>query len=164
MLIAKGYSVEGVNQNTRNQMTLHTGDGCYLKTPMEASGTLLQTTNCYAYATNNLGCSVKDEQWGSYGAGFNKEGGTWAMLWDDDGIKVWFFRDSMIPWDLRRARPVPSSWSQPAAFFDSSTCDMDEFFSDQTIVINTTLCGDWAGNDWVFATQCPGTCVSGRPQ
>lgn len=101
---------------------------------MDATGTVL-TTNCYAYHDNNVGCGVKDERWQSYGAGFNQQGGSYAMLWDDDGIKVWFWPNSKIPWDLRRARPIPSQWGSPAAAWDASACDPDDFIDPQLIIM-----------------------------
>lgn len=36
---------------------------------------------------------------------------------------------------------------------------MDDFFGDQTIVFDTTLCGDWAGSTY-SGQGCPGTCSS----
>jgi hypothetical protein len=39
----------GRHSATQNQYTLHTDDGCYTKTPIEATGQVLET-NCYAYA------------------------------------------------------------------------------------------------------------------
>lgn len=35
--------IEGVHNSVQNQMTLHTAPGCTLTTPMQASGTILET-------------------------------------------------------------------------------------------------------------------------
>lgn len=143
-------------------MTLHTGEGCMLRTPMQATGSIMYSTDCYAYADENKGCGVQERQENSYGTDFNQhKGGTWVMYWTNDGIKIWFFpQGAGAPPDLQRGQPVPSLWGLPSAYFDSSTCDADKYFSNQTIVINTTLCGAWAGNPAEWPSQCGDPCVS----
>lgn len=36
---------------------------------------------------------------------------------------------------------------------------MDEYFTEQNIIINITLCGAWAGNAVEFAKTCSGLCT-----
>lgn len=55
--------------------------------------------------------------------------------------------------------PQPSTWGSPKAFWSSSTCPTKSFFGAQRIVINTTLCGDWAGSAYSSDPTCPGTCA-----
>jgi hypothetical protein len=71
--------VEGVNNYTNNQATVHTGSGCTLPsnvtTTLDISGSLVGNTNCAAVQTNNEGCGFRSNQSDSFGAGFNNNGG-----------------------------------------------------------------------------------------
>ena len=70
--------VEGVNDYTNNQATLHTGAGCTLPNNINAlnsSGNLVSGTNCAAVQTNNEGCGYRATQTNSFGAAFNNNGG-----------------------------------------------------------------------------------------
>ncbi|EJD08578.1 glycoside hydrolase family 16 protein [Fomitiporia mediterranea MF3/22] len=161
--------LEGVNDGTNNQYTLHTADGCALdKSPavstvskvtgkVEAFASNVLGTTCASSAGNNAGCAFLDTSTTSYGHGFNMlAGGVFATLIDDSGISIYRFERSSIPGDLQAQKPDPSSWGVPAAFWSSSTCDIQSHFKDMNIVFDTTLCGDWAGA--AFPASCPGTC------
>jgi len=157
--------VEGVHEATTNQYTLHTSSGCTLdRTPptklnLPFTASIVGTT-CASSNGNNDGCAFKDKSTNSYGRGFNTiAGGVFAMLWDSDGISIWHFPRGSIPSDINNMAPQPSSWGAPAAFWSSSTCSTGQFFSDHSMVIDTTLCGDWAGATFGSA-GCPGTCSS----
>lgn len=118
-------------------------------------------SSCDAFYNSNTGCGIKDGSTKSYGKQFNAQGGgVFATLWNDDGIQVWFFPRGNIPGDLKAQVPNPSNWGKPRAFFrNSGGCsNMDSYFGDQTIVFDTTLCGDWAGATY-SAGGCPGTCA-----
>ena len=70
--------VEGVNDYTNNQATLHTNVGCSLPnnvTMLDISGSLVSGTNCAALQTGNEGCGVRANQTNSFGAAFNNIGG-----------------------------------------------------------------------------------------
>ena len=36
-----------------------------------------------------------------------------------------------------------SSWGTPSAYWPSSSCNVDEFFTAQQLILDITLCGDW---------------------
>ncbi|GAA5857463.1 hypothetical protein JCM8547_009285 [Rhodosporidiobolus lusitaniae] len=161
--------VEGVHNSTQNQMTLHTAAGCTLASsstsPMNFTGNML-TTNCDALSTGNVGCGVQDPSTSSFGSAFNAAGGgVFAMVWDEDGIAMYFFPRDKVPSDLSSNSPLPLTWGQPSARFSSSTCDPQKYFSEQTIVLNISLGGDWGGaatynsigyeGDWRTAVMDP---------
>ena len=71
--------VEGVNDYTNNQVTIHANTGCQLPTSnvtaLGISGSVIGGTNCAALQTNNEGCGVRASQTNSFGQPFNNNGG-----------------------------------------------------------------------------------------
>ncbi|KAG8884881.1 hypothetical protein FRB97_003088 [Tulasnella sp. 331] len=111
--------IEGVNDVSPNQSTLHTTAGCTM-----VASTMSQT-------------------------------GTTSQ------INIWFWArdDTSVPADVSSgaASVVTSSWGLPVANFVSTNCNFDHF-GPQNIIINLTLCGDWAGA--VYPSTCPSTCTN----
>ena len=149
-------------------MTLHTGPQCFLdRNPTSGSsstpaflGNVLHTP-CASSPSDNTGCAFGDSDPTSYGKGFNDAGGgVYAHLWNKDGIKIWHFKRSSIPQDITSGNPDPSTWPTPVAFWADAGCDMASHFIDHSLVIDTTLCGDWAGDINVYGNSgCQGTCA-----
>lgn len=153
--------VEGVNTNTENQATIHTNPGCTLPSSnsqtLGISGTVTGGTNCAAAESNNAGCGIIATQSNTYGVGFNNNGGgVYAMQWVNSGISVYFFPRNAIPSDITSGAPQPSTWGTPMAFWPSSTCNPNTFFNSHSAIFDTTLCGDWAGNQWSGCAQSTG--------
>ena len=71
--------VEGVNDYTNNQATLHTNPGCTIASSdsktLSISGTLIGGTDCAVSSTSNQGCGTRANSNVTYGAGFNSIGG-----------------------------------------------------------------------------------------
>jgi hypothetical protein len=71
--------VEGVNDYTNNQATIHTDVGCTLpsssSTTLAMSGNVVGGTDCAALTTGNQGCGIRANTSNSFGAGFNAIGG-----------------------------------------------------------------------------------------
>lgn len=150
--------VEGVHEQTVNQYTLHTDEGCTLSTGRKKVTGHQLDSQCATIGNDNTGCAFLDSDTRSYGQGFNdEEGGVFAHQWDDTGIKMWFFSRCEVPEDINDRDPDPSGWGPPSAFYDSSSCDMSQHFYEHSLVLDTTLCGDWAGATYSSA-GCPGTC------
>ncbi|KAG6811645.1 hypothetical protein H0H92_006460 [Tricholoma furcatifolium] len=150
--------LEGVQNSDTNQYTLHTSAGCSSDSTISTTSKLLGTT-CESSGSDNNGCAFKDTDTRSYGQGFNSiGGGVFAHLWDSDGIKIWHFARGEIPADITAGTPDPTSWPTPAAQFPQATCDISQHFYDHVLVIDTTLCGDWAGAAYP-TSGCPGTCA-----
>jgi hypothetical protein len=158
--------IEGVNNVSPNQMTLHTGPDCTMPSSRTETGTQL-LNDCSAADNGNSGCGVQVTQANSYGPGFNAAGGGWyAMERTNSAISVWFWSRgaSGIPSDVSSgaSQVDTSNWGEPAAYFPStSTCDLASEFNANNIIINLTFCGDWAGQSSVYAASgCPSTCVN----
>jgi len=157
--------LEGVNDEGPNAATLHTGPGCVMPGHREEMfrGSRVQE-DCDVAVNGNTGCPVKFSTQSSYGPAFNAAGGGWyAMERAPKYIKVWHWArdDPTVPRDVVDADVEAvdtSAWGMPQALFPNTSCDFARHFGEHNIVINLTLCGDWAGTTY-GNTQCPGTCV-----
>lgn len=147
--------IEGVNSQSSNSMTLHTGAGCSVSNNGMFSGQIL-TPDCDVDApgqSTNAGCQIQTSNTASFGTGFNSEqGGVYATEWTSEAISIWFFPRSAIPADIGSGTPDPSGWGTATASF--SGCEIDQFFNNNQIVFDTTFCGDWAGNVWSTDPVC----------
>lgn len=156
--------VEGVNDATSNQMTLHTGQGSVISN-LSSSDTFtgrVLTKNCDVNAANqdkNTGCGIVDESGLTFGHDFNNNGGgVFAMEWTSTAIKIWFWPRGSFPGDLSTspAQPAPSteSWGLPQSIFQGENANIDTHFNNLRLVFDTTFCGDWAGAVWNQSTTC----------
>lgn len=147
--------IEGVNSQSANSFAAHTGPGCSI-TNTGFSGSM-STPNCDINAPGqgtNVGCAITTSDTRSYGSGFNANGGgVYATEWTSEAISIWFFPRGSIPSDITSNNPSPANWGLPSARF-AAPCDIDQHFSNQRIVINTALCGDWAGAVWDTDATC----------
>ena len=151
--------IEGVNTQAQNGFAAHTNAGCSVTGGSQQFLGQLSTSNCDVNApgqATNAGCGITSSQGAaSYGAGFNaNNGGVYATQWTDQAISIWFFPRGNIPSDIASGSPNPASWGVPQAKFGGSACAVDQHFKDQKIVINTALCGDWAGGVWGQDATC----------
>ncbi|KAF1836674.1 hypothetical protein BDW02DRAFT_587192 [Decorospora gaudefroyi] len=150
--------LEGVNEQTNNGMTLHTGPGCQIGKDTTQFAGELTTGNCDIAAEGqgvNVGCSIKEPSTESYGAGLNSiGGGVYATQWTSEAISIYYFPRGSIPEDVLGDSPDPSGWGKPAAKFEGG-CDITETFKQQKIIFDTTFCGQWAGSSSVWDS---GTC------
>ncbi|KAI4519310.1 hypothetical protein K525DRAFT_258590 [Schizophyllum commune Loenen D] len=145
--------VEYVHDYTNDQATVHTAPGCNLPTDstkeLNITGSIVGGTNCAAAETGNQGCGVRSPDKHSAGAAFNSiGGGVYTMVWDDDGIAIYFFRRDSIPDDITAGEPRPDLWGTAAARWPASSCDPYKYFYDNIAIFDTTFCGDWAGSAW----------------
>jgi len=149
--------IEGVNQGTTNQLTVHSSSGCQITENVGYTGSVTNL-NCDSSGSSNAGCGFSDPDSRSYGHGFNDiAGGVYAVEWTNDGIKGWFFPRGEIPSDITSSQPDPSSWGTPVAFWSSDSCDISQHFYSHSLTLDTTLCGDWAGA--AFSATCSGSCA-----
>lgn len=152
---------EGVNQVTMSQMALHTASGCTHSSSANQSSTLVNSTDCSTAANGNQGCVVTTPTPSSYGADFAQNGGgVFVTEFASDGISIWFFNRSSIPSTLQgNASSIDTSTLGLAtANWPASSCEPDNFFNPQQLIFDITLCGNFAGNNEVFAQTCSGIC------
>ena len=120
---------------------MHTSDGC-----------TLAGSNCQG----NLGCPIKPAGSNNYGSDFNNaNGGVYAMEWTSGSINIWFFPRGNIPSDILSSTPSPSGWgTATASFVGGDNCNIDQHFTNNNIIFDTTFCGDWAGGVWSQDGTC----------
>ncbi|PMB71164.1 Endo-1,3(4)-beta-glucanase [Beauveria bassiana] len=143
--------IEGANTAHRNIISAHTTASCSLGDDVlrMASGAA-QTKDCNVGA-DNVGCGyvTPTSDTSSYGDTFNAVGGgIYAMLWDDEYIKVWHFDRDTAPADIAAKKPEPASWGKPAAVYGGKSCDVESHFRDMSIVLNINFCGDYGNAVW----------------
>jgi len=156
--------LEGVNDEGPNGSVLHTSTQCTMvDTNMDDRGSIV-SSNCTSAEGAGAGCMVHSDRPNSYGPGLNAiGGGFFAMERTASYINVWFWgrNETDIPDDIQnldnRTTINAGAWGQPYANFVNNDCDIEKSFQDQNIIINLTLCGDWAGD--AYPSTCPQTCV-----
>ncbi|KAI0765380.1 concanavalin A-like lectin/glucanase domain-containing protein [Fomes fomentarius] len=149
--------LEGINLMTDNQMAIHTTAGCTTDNAIVQTGKI-GFQDCSA----DPGCTVHETKPNSFGAGFAAAGGgVWATQFDVAGIYMWFWSRADVPDSLNKNSSAIdiSSWGSPSASFPvTPQCNLTKFFTPQQIVLDIALCGDWAGVDSIYRSQCDGTC------
>jgi hypothetical protein len=127
--------IEGVNSQTINASTLHTTAKCIQD---KTKGTF---TNIDCNAGDGYqGCSAAGPA-NTFGKPFNdKKGGVFVCEWIlNKTIKMWFFeRTDFVK---IQNKLTPSEWASPYVTFNACK----DHFKDHKLIINTTLCGSWAG-------------------
>ncbi|KAJ3090812.1 hypothetical protein HK100_007344, partial [Physocladia obscura] len=149
--------IEGVNQATTNQQTLHTSEDCSFTASQMAQTATLDFGDCNSAngANGNEGCGTTNYQANAYGAPFNANGGgVYATEWSSTGISIWFFPRNAIPSDITAGAPNPAGWGTPSSNWPFGSWCTANHFQDMTIVLDTTFCGDWAGN--AYGSPCLG--------
>nr|GAT48619.1 laminarinase [Mycena chlorophos] len=154
--------IEGVNDQGTDQITLHTSPGCTMPASgRQETGTVV-STDCNTADNGNQGCAVTSTAASSFGPTFNADGGGWyAIERTDTFINVWFWSRSAggVPADVSThgSSVDTSTWGTPTANFPNTSCDIEEFFNANNIIINLTFCGDWAGAVY-GSSGCPSSC------
>ncbi|KAI0633036.1 concanavalin A-like lectin/glucanase domain-containing protein [Trametes polyzona] len=151
--------VEAINLMGKNQMALHTQPGCNQPADAKQTGKTVGT-DCSSGTNSAAGCAVMDSQSASFGGDFAAAGGgVWATQFDETGVFIWFWPRKDVPDSVTNAKDTidPSGWGTPAAAWPSSSCDINKFFTPQQLVLDITLCGDWAGEPHLYQETCGGT-------
>jgi hypothetical protein len=136
-------------------MSLHTEMGCTQTNPVDQTGKTGGAV-CGNAATGGIGCTVSDASPASYGAPFAAAGGgVWAMEFATTGLSIWFWSRPDVPSSLANNTIDTSTFGTPSASWPASGCNTPQFFQEQEIVIDITLCGYWAGQSSVIQETCP---------
>lgn len=152
---------EGVNSQQSNRVALHTREGCTQSnsTDMDFTGSVI-STDCNYHTNGNQGCAIQSKEDTSYGEAFAENGGgVMAMNWDGEGIQMWFWSKDDVPESIKNESPDPHNGDlgAPMAYYPASTCNPREFFGEQNLVLDITLCGLWAGE--VYNAENSGMCA-----
>ncbi|KII91131.1 glycoside hydrolase family 16 protein [Plicaturopsis crispa FD-325 SS-3] len=150
--------IEGINVMTANQMALHTEPGCTQATPAYQSG-ILPTGPGAQDCSQASGCLVTESAPNSYQSGFAAAGGgVWAVQFDVAGVYMWFWSRPNVPASLTGATSTSaldiSQWGVPSASYASTTCNIPQFFTAQQLVLDITLCGNWASLPVFYSATC----------
>jgi len=146
--------VETVNLMAQNQMAVHAASGCTKANNSQQTG-----VNNGANCTDGAGCTVLETNTNSVGAAFaNAQGGVWATQFDVSGIYIWFWNRANLPANLQNPGSTldTTGWGTPSAAYPSTTCNITNYFTAQKLVLDVTLCGDWAGVPSVYNATCSG--------
>ncbi|KAF8829042.1 hypothetical protein HHX47_DHR3001042 [Lentinula edodes] len=158
--------IEQVNLATDNRYSLHVGvDNCNQPTSVASNQTGTISTavgdisNCTVTPTtgqNTVGCVTTETKSNSFGSGFASQGGgVYAMLWDTNGIALWYFARGSVPSDIGvSSSPDPTTWGEASAWYPASGCNPSTAFGPQIITLYIDICGAFAGEDSVFAQTC----------
>jgi len=158
--------LEGINSQTPGYTTIHTGGNCTLSANRTQTGDALgnDCSSTTVQQGGDNGCSVSSPYASSFGPVFNDNGGGWYVAErTSSALSVWFWarNDSTVPEDVSSGADTlnTTGWTTPLAFFPaSSTCDFETNFKELNIIIDTSLCGSWAGEQF-SASGCPGNCI-----
>jgi len=163
--------IEGVNLFCQNGVSFHSGGGqCTMADWNQGAGNSIfmspggNQQNCDAYATNDLGCGLRDTNKRSFGPCFNADGGgVMALRLDGGGVYIWHWARGSVPGDVQSGSPNPSSWGTPVALLSPDGCNIGERFQNLMMVVNTNLGGPWASDSWSSDTSYAsenGNCAS----
>lgn len=110
-LTSSSTRLEGVNDQSPNAMSLHTGSTCDMPASRAMTGTAT-INNCNVNTDGNTGCGVQAPTANSYGPSFNSNGGgIYAMERTNSFIKVWFWpRNTGTPGDVGTATISTDNW------------------------------------------------------
>ncbi|KAJ7765704.1 glycoside hydrolase family 16 protein [Mycena metata] len=142
--------LEGMHQVNTDKMTLHTSEGCTVDLSQKMTGKE-DSTSCGSSNGDNSGCvSYKQTLQRQTRTSFVVGGGVYAHSWTSPS-------GTDVPADITSNKRDPTTWGTPAGLFSAgSGCNFSEHFHDHVLMIDTTLCGDWAGSKGTITHDtCP---------
>ncbi|KAJ7800330.1 glycoside hydrolase family 16 protein [Mycena olivaceomarginata] len=143
--------IEGINLQTANQVALHTTTGCLHTTPPEQKGTS-SVVDC----SEASGCLVGETSPNSYQSGFAAAGGGFGLR----NLTILGASRPNVPASITQSTATSSidlsDWGPPSASYVNSTCAIENFFGPQKMVIDITLCGEYAGLPDKYLETCAG--------
>lgn len=136
---------EGWHLNQHNRPAIHVGpERDYGKCRLQDAS---QSSRIISYNCDNE-CSIPSKQWKNQGCQSevidgiwgSPDGGTQALLWTNESIKIYSWKQGMEPSNIRLPAIDTSYWGQPVVHLRD--CDVQKSFGPQEIIINIALCGN----------------------
>lgn len=157
---------EYVSLETKASFSAHTSQGCYMGTSGYKGVQMLTGSSgldCNPADNSDQGCGFRSSQANSTGQGINANGGgVHAIEIASTGISMWVFTRDNVPSDITSKSPSPSSWTTPDFFLSSDNCSpISSYYHDLALIINTNLCGEWAGTVWSDDLSYAGQTLAG---
>lgn len=150
--------IEGTNGQGFNRVTLHTGsDKCILPTVFQPGMSEMTGKVARPSCLGASGCSIEDRNTKSWGKAFNDNGGGWyVMRRNPGGFAVWFFeRNGNVPDSVKYGGSVIDENELGVKVADfpfwgnvSGDCDINHEFTDQQLIFNIAMGGNWAVSRW----------------
>ncbi|KAK1253629.1 hypothetical protein MKX07_001706 [Trichoderma sp. CBMAI-0711] len=150
---------EGWNNIVNNQPAFHVGDTktfgqCILESAGQTAP--VATSNCDNTFQSpptqflNQGCTATDGN----GPWASSNGGTYAIEWTSDYIKLYNWARGSEPANLASSSPDTSTWGTPAVNLQNSNCNIDSHFSSQRLILDIDFCGNPVGTPAFWEQGC----------
>ncbi|EHK45153.1 glycoside hydrolase family 16 protein, partial [Trichoderma atroviride IMI 206040] len=157
---------EGWNNILDNQPAFHVGSSsqfgqCTLQSAGQSAPVV--TPNCDNTFQSppsqylNQGCTTTD----STGPWASPSGGTYAIEWTSDYIKLYNWARGAEPANLASSNPDTATWGTPVANLANSNCNIDSHFADQRLILDIDFCGNPVGTPAFWQQSCAATTGQG---
>ncbi|KAL7936945.1 glycoside hydrolase family 16 protein [Trichoderma chlorosporum] len=150
---------EGWNNIVQNQPAFHVGSSksygqCTLDNTNQTAP--VATSNCDNTFQSppsqylNQGCTANDAN----GPWASSSGGTYAIEWTSDYIKLYNWARGAEPANLASSNPDTATWGTPAVNLQNSNCNIDKHFNNQRLVFDIDFCGNPVGTPAYWLQSC----------
>ncbi|PKK46102.1 hypothetical protein CI102_10515 [Trichoderma harzianum] len=150
---------EGWNNIVQNQPAFHVGDTktfgqCILENAGQTAS--VATPNCDNTFQSppsqylNQGCTANDNK----GPWASSSGGTYAIEWTSDYIKLYNWHRGAEPANLASSNPDTATWGTPAVNLQGSNCNIDKHFNSQRLILDIDFCGNPVGTPAFWQQSC----------
>ncbi|RVX67642.1 hypothetical protein B0A52_08171 [Exophiala mesophila] len=163
--------LEGINDQTQNRLSLHTSKTLTLDNHTSPSNISFKlaggiqngvalTTDCNVVTSGGRGCSISSvlpEE--AFGSEFNRQLGSFMVVEYTSGwIKAWqmdralgeqIFGQNSSGYINADAQ---ISWGTPTAVFSRNGTNLEPYFRDLRIILNTDFCGPWINGGWTTSS------------
>jgi hypothetical protein len=123
-------------------------------------------TDYFANPENpDLGCGPTHKNAQKDGRTWTKNPGVMVTEWTPEFVKVFYIPEKEIPADLSSNQPKPDTWDRWVVSYypfaeserlaPGSCPNPANVLGSQKLIINTELCGDWAGYTWEPDSSAP---------
>ncbi|KMQ81539.1 beta- -endoglucanase, partial [Lasius niger] len=95
---------------------------------------------------SGIGCQAEERSGGILGS---ETGGTQALEWTSEYIKIYTWPLNAEPADIRNSKEKPdtATWGKPSVHLKTAFCDIDQAFQEQRIMFSLAFCGKPVAED-----------------